>query len=99
MVTCVELLIVLVVTENVALVNPAPTVTLGTATWATAVLLLDRVTTAPPVGAGPLSVTVPVEPLPPTTLVGFNDTELTTTAGEPPPYTAWYDPDVALNVA
>jgi hypothetical protein len=95
----VELLTVLVVAENVALVNPAPTVTLGTATWATPVLLLDRVTTAPPLGAGPLSVTVPVELLPPIRLVGFNDTALTTTAGEPPPYTAWYKPDEALNMA
>src|SRR5205809_6043109 len=35
------------------------------------VLLLERVTTAPPLGAGPLSVTVPVEELPPVTLVGL----------------------------
>jgi hypothetical protein len=77
------------VTENVALVDPAGTVTLDPATWATPVLLLTRVTTAPPVGARALRVTVPVEELPPTTLVGFRDTELRTTVGEPPPYTAW----------
>ena len=88
MVTCVELVTVLVVTENVALVDPAGTVTLGTTTWATPVLLLTRVTTAPPVGAGALRVTVPVEELPPMTLVGFRDTELRTTVGGPPPYTA-----------
>ena len=40
----------------------------GTVT--TAVFELDRVTIAPPEGAGPLSVTVPVEELPPTTLAG-----------------------------
>ena len=39
-------------------------------------LLLTRVTTAPPVGAGPLRVTVPVEGLPPTTEVGFKLMEL-----------------------
>jgi hypothetical protein len=86
-VTCVELATVLVVTENVAVVDPAGTVTLGAATCATPVLLLERLTTAPPVGAGPLRVTVPVEELPPVTETGFRDTELRATAGEPP-YTA-----------
>ena len=53
-----------------ALVAPAGTVTvLGTV--ATFVLLLLRLTTNPPDGAGPLRVTVPVLLLPPTTLVGF----------------------------
>ena len=55
----------LVVTVKVALVAPALTVAL-VGTWAAA-LLLDRVTTAPPAGAGPFSVTVPVEELPPST--------------------------------
>lgn len=73
-----------VVTLKVALVSPAATVTL-TGTWAAVVLLLDRVTTAPPVGAGPLRVTVPVDPLPPTTLTGFNVTEA---SAVPPPYVA-----------
>src|SRR3989442_2140735 len=61
-----------VVTVNVALVAPAGTVTLPlTDTLATA-LLLDRVTSAPPVGAVALNVTVATEELPPTTLVGFS---------------------------
>ena len=58
-----------VVTANVAVVAPAATVTL-TGTVADA-LLLDSVTTAPPEGAAAVSVTVPVEPDPPTTLAGL----------------------------
>ena len=65
----------LVVTENVALLAPPATVTLA-GTVAAEVLSLDKDTTAPPPGAGPLSVTVPVEELPPTTLVGFTSREL-----------------------
>lgn len=49
-----------VVTVNVALVDPAGTVTL-LGTFATEVLLLARATAAPPLGAGPLSTTVPAE--------------------------------------
>jgi hypothetical protein len=86
------------VTEKVVLVCPAGTVTLGADTCATAVLLLDNVTVAPPVGAGPVSVTVPLEGLPPVTLAGFRDTELIATVGVPP-YTAWYEPEAALNTA
>ena len=60
-----------VVIANVALAEPADTVTLdGTAAE---VLLLDKDTTAPSAGAGPLSVTVPVEPFPPCTVDGFRD--------------------------
>jgi hypothetical protein len=71
MVTAVETLTTLVLTVNVALVVPAATVTLA-GVLAAAVLLLESVTWAPPVGAGPLNVTVPVDEFPPTTLVGFS---------------------------
>ena len=67
----------LVVTVNVAVVAFAATVTLA-GTCAAFVLLLERVTTAPPAGAGPFNVTVPVEGAPPTTEDGFTATELTT---------------------
>ena len=65
-----------VVTVKVAVVFPAATVTLA-GTVATVVELLERLTTAPPVGAGPLRVTVPVDGFPPFTLVGFSVNELT----------------------
>lgn len=68
---------ILVFIVNVALVNPADTVTLG-ATVATELLLLVSATTAPPAGAGPLSVTVPVEEFLPVTLEGFNVSEVRT---------------------
>jgi len=60
---------------KVAVVAFAATVTLA-GTCAAAVLLLDRVTAAPPAGAGPLRVTVPVELTPPMTDVGLTPTEL-----------------------
>ena len=65
---------------KVALVLPAGTVTLeGTLA---APLLLESVTCAPPAGAAPLSVTVPVEDCtPPTTLAGFNVSEETVGRG------------------
>ena len=60
----------LVVAVNVAVVAPAATVT-DAGTCAAAVLLELKLTTAPPVGAGPLSVTVPVEEVPPSTVPGL----------------------------
>ena len=78
MVTVVELATALVVTVKLAVVAPAATVTLpllGMA--ATAALLLDRYTTAPPAGAGPFRFTVPVEDVPPVTLVGLTATDET----------------------
>ncbi len=63
----------LVLTTNVALVAPAAIVTLGG--MLAAPLLLESATCAPPVGAAPLNVTVPVEEFPPTTLVGFSESE------------------------
>ena len=63
-----------VVTVKVAVVALAGTVTLAS-TWA-AGLLLDKATTAPPAGAGPLRVTVPVEEKPPTTVFGFSASAL-----------------------
>ena len=63
-----------VLTANVALVAPAGTVTLeGTLA---APLFLASAICAPPAGAGPLSVTVPVEDsTPPITLVGLSVSE------------------------
>src|SRR5262245_25087606 len=60
-----------VVTVNVLEVEPAVTVTLA-GTPATVEFALERVTTAPPVGAGPVSVTVPVEVAPPLTELGLS---------------------------
>jgi hypothetical protein len=83
MVTGVEAVTELVFTENVALVAPAATVTLdGTVAE---VLLLKRFTVAPPLGAAPLRVTVPVEEEPPFTLPGLSITEDST--GDPGPWT------------
>ena len=68
-------------TVKVALVAPAGTVTVKTVEHAP--LLSESATTAPPAGAGPFSVTVPIESPtsgPPTTLVGFRVSD-TRTAG------------------
>ena len=74
MVTVVEAETALVLTVKDALVAPAATVTLE-GTVAAVVLLLESATCAPPVGAGALSVTVPVEEFPPVTLGGFSEIE------------------------
>jgi phosphohistidine swiveling domain-containing protein len=73
-VTIIELAEAIVATWNVALVAPAMIVTLD-GTVAAEVLLLDRETTVPPLGAAPLRVTCPVEGLPPLTLVGLSVSE------------------------
>jgi len=70
-----------VLTVNVALVAPAATVTLN-GTIAAAVLLVESATVAPPAGAGPLNVTVPVEGVPPMTLVGFSVSDERVGGGE-----------------
>ncbi len=72
--TGVDAVTALVLTVNVALLAPAAIVTLA-GTVAVDVLLLERETVAPPAGADPLSVTVPVEGDPPVTLVGFSVSE------------------------
>jgi hypothetical protein len=83
MVTVVDAATALVLTANVALLAPAATVTLA-GTLAAVVLLLDSVIVAPPAGAAPLSITVPVEEFPPLTLVGFSVIEeRATDAGAP----------------
>lgn len=64
-----------VVTVKVAVVEPAATVTL-VGTVATEVAVLERVTLAPPVGARPLSVTTPVDGVPPRTAVGLSESAL-----------------------
>jgi hypothetical protein len=74
-VTVVTLVTVLVVTVNEALVLPAATVMLD-GTVATDLLLVDKLTTAPPVGAGPFKMTVPVDGTVPWTVVGFKVSEL-----------------------
>ena len=66
-------LTVLVFTGKLALMAPAATVTLGGTV--AEVLLLDREMTAPPLAAGLLRVTVPVDGFPPLTLVGLTVNE------------------------
>ena len=76
MVATVDAATGLVLIVKVALALPAGTVTMdGTLA---APLPLESMTCAPPAGAGPLSVTVPMEDCkPPTTLVGFSVSEAT----------------------
>jgi hypothetical protein len=76
-------------------VAPVGTVTLA-GVFATAVLLLASATTAP-IGAGPFSVTVPVELFPPITPAGFSQTE-ESTAGFTTSNAVCWTPYVADNV-
>jgi hypothetical protein len=64
----------LVDTVNVAVAEPAGTVSVG---GTVAGLMADSWTIAPPDGAGALSVTVPVEDDPPATLVGLSVSPMT----------------------
>ena len=67
----------LFVTGNVLIVNVALLLPDGTVTDAGTVafeLFEDRVTTSPPEPASPLRVTVPVEVVPPRTVVGLTET-------------------------
>lgn len=69
-------------TVNVLLVAPAGTVTLAGTDAELELSASD--TTAPPPGAAPLSVTVPVEEFPPTTLVGLRLTAVRVGPLDPP---------------
>ena len=57
------------VAENVAVSAPSFTVTVD-GTWATFGSLVERLTTAPPAGAGPLNATEPLTVEPPETVDG-----------------------------
>jgi hypothetical protein len=71
MLTLVWFVTDVVVTVKFAVVAPAATVTLlGTVAAAES---SESVTTVPPVGAAALNVAVPVEELPPTTVVGLTE--------------------------
>ena len=70
MIAEVKAVTVLVVTVKVALLAPAATVTLAGTVAAAA--LLESDTTAPPVGAALVNVTLPCDVPPPVTLLGFS---------------------------
>ena len=77
-----------VVTANGAEVAPAATVT-PAGTLATEGFVLESVTPTPALGAGPLSVTVPVEDWPPATLPGLTASEPRETAPLPGFQPSW----------
>ena len=79
-VTKVEAATELVDTVKFTHVAPAGTVTLA-GTVATARLPLESATPVPPAGAAALSVTVPIEEFPPTTLMGLSLNEERAVAG------------------
>ena len=87
----------LVAALNVPFVRPWGTVTV--AGRVTALLLLDNVTTIPPLADGPVKVTVPAAVPPPVTVVGLKATEasvgaaILSVADSAPP------PNVAVTVA
>src|SRR5262249_1269708 len=83
MVTEVVAVTAVVVTVNVALVAPAATVTLA-GTVPAPLFELDSVTTVPPAGAAALKVTVPVDVLPPVTVVGLSVSDERAAAGGAP---------------
>ena len=86
-----------VVTVNVVEVDPAGTVTVA---GTTALLLLEaRLTTKPPVGAGPVRAAVPVEALPPVTVAGVRAIELNAEAVIPKFALSDVVPSVAVSVA
>jgi len=64
----------------VKLADVAPEATVTDVLTVAFELLEERLTTVPPVGAGPLRLTVPVDGFPPTTDVGFSET-LTSVGG------------------
>jgi hypothetical protein len=86
-----------VVTVKFALDEPAGTVTLAGTLVAVELSLSD--TTAPPLGAAPLKVTVPVDELPPVTLDGLTETADSDGAGGGPSVTLiaanWNVPSIA----
>ena len=77
--TAVDEATAMVVTVKVAVALPAGTITL--AGTVAAALFLDKATEMPPLGAALLKVTVPVEDVPPVTLVGLTETEESAGAG------------------